>query len=76
MPVHVVDTGKLKLLENGEIDENCIRKNFTVEEVTEIDEFLRPLVEAAAAERKRVGKRIGVSVSARPCAKFAGLRTK
>ncbi len=63
--VHVVDVGMLKLLENGEIDENCVRKNFSIEEITEIDEFLRPVVESAAAQRKRGGKRV------LPCANFA-----
>ena len=70
VPVHLVDTEKLTMLEYGEIDENCIRKDFTVGEITEIDEFVRPLVEAAAAERRRVDKRVA---RGRPCHSKKGI---
>ena len=40
-------------LREAEADENNIRKNFTVEEIAEIDEFLREKVESEAKERQK-----------------------
>ena len=53
-----------KDLREAEADENneTIRKNFTVEEIAEIDEFFREREEAEAKERqKRKPKSISVS---------------
>ncbi len=45
-------------LREAEADENVVRKDFTVEEIAEIDEFYREREEAAAKERQKAGKQI------------------
>ena len=40
-------------LREAEADENNIRKNFTIEEIAEIDEFFRQKEEAEAKERQK-----------------------
>ena len=42
-------------LREAEADENNIRKDFTIEEIAEIDEFLRQKEEAEAKERQKKG---------------------
>jgi ParB family chromosome partitioning protein len=43
----------------AEIDENNVRKSFTIEEISQIDEFYREKEEAAAKERQRSGRPLG-----------------
>ena len=40
-------------LREAEADENTVRKDFTIEEIAEIDEFLREKEEAEAKERQK-----------------------
>ena len=45
-------------LREAEADENVVRKDFTVEEIAEIDEFYREREERAAEQRQKKGKQI------------------
>jgi ParB-like chromosome segregation protein Spo0J len=47
-------------LREAEADENIVRKDFTVEEIAEIDEFYREREEKAAEQRQKAGKQIPV----------------
>ena len=45
-------------IREAEADENIVRKNFTIEEMAEIDEFFQEKEDRAAKQRQRTGKQI------------------
>ena len=53
-----VNIVSLSQAREAEADENVVRKNFTVEEIAEIDKFYREKEEAEAKQRQRTGKEI------------------
>jgi 16S rRNA G966 N2-methylase RsmD len=55
--VNLVTIANSKFAE-AEADENVVRKNFSVEEIAEIDKFYREKEEAEAKQRQRTGKEI------------------
>jgi ParB family transcriptional regulator, chromosome partitioning protein len=53
-----INVVSLSQAREAEADENVVRKNFTVEEIAEIDKFYREKEEAEAKQRQRTGKEI------------------
>jgi hypothetical protein len=65
VPVHIVP---LKDLAKGELHENTVRKDFTIEEIVAIKRALEPKLKEEAEKRMKAG---------RPCAESAqGMRGK